>query len=265
MQARLNGAMLNFEVSGREDGPAVVLHHALAGNLSTFDDLAGQLAPLYRVIRPDARGHGASEMTAAPYSFEMLAADVIQLIDHLAIPRAHFLGLSMGGMVGQYLGFLYPERIASLMLVSTTSRIPPEAHAGWDERIAAARAGGMATQVEAAIARWLSPLAQRSRPELAARLARMIEATPVEGFIGWASAIRDLDITSRLGAIRAPALVVVGALDPGTPVSSAEVIHAAIPAAQLVVMDDLSHMLPLEAPEAFAAVINAFLARRVAA
>jgi 3-oxoadipate enol-lactonase len=260
MQARLNGATLDFADEGPRDRPAVLLHHSLAGTLALFDELAARLAGRYRVVRFDARGHGASETTPAPYDFETLTADVVALLDHLGIGRAHFLGLSMGGMIGQYMGLLHPDRVASLMLVSTTSRIPPEAHAIWDERIAAVTAAGMAGQVAGSITRWLSPTARTERPDLVHRLATSIEATPLEGFVGWARAIRELDVTDRLGAITAPTLVVVGALDPGTPVAAAEAIHARIPGSRLVVMPGLSHMLPIEAPDAFGAIVDDFLA-----
>ena len=260
MQPRLNGASLHIEVDGPAMAEAIVLHHALAGDLTTWNDLTRRLGERYRVVRMDARGHGASEATPAPYAFETLAADVVAALDHLAIERADFLGLSMGGMVGQYLGLLHPTRLNSLILVSTTSRIPPEARSVWDERIAAARAGGMATQVDAALKRWLSPAAQTGRPDLADRLAGMITATAVEGYAGWGGAIRDLDLSDRLAGIRAPTLVVVGELDPGTPVAAAEAIHAGIPGARLVVMRGLSHMLPLEAPDAFGQVVETFLA-----
>lgn len=265
MQARLNGATLHCVDEGPRDRPAVLLHHSLAGTLALFDELAARLARRYRVVRFDARGHGRSETTPPPYTFEILAADAAALLDHLAIPRAHFLGLSMGGMIGQFMGLLHPDRVASLMLVSTTSRIPPEARPVWDERIAAVAASGMAGQVAGSIARWLSPAAQSDRPDLVRRLAAGIEATPSEGYIGWARVIRDLDVTERLGAISVPTLVVVGALDPGTPVAAAEAIHQRIPGSRLAVMPGLSHMLPIEAPDAFGEVVESFLADVAAA
>lgn len=260
MQASLNGAKLHYRDEGPSDRPAVLLHHSLAGSLALFDELAQRLAGSYRVVRFDARGHGASETTEPPYAFETLAADAVALLDHLGIARAHFLGLSMGGMIGQYMGLLHPDRVASLMLVSTTSRIPPEAHAIWDERIAAVAASGMAGQVAGSIARWLSPAAQTGRPDLVSRLASGIAATPPDGFIGWARAIRDLDLTDRLDAIVLPTLVVVGELDPGTPVAAAETIHRRIPGSRLAVMPALSHMLPIEAPDAFGMIVETFLA-----
>lgn len=260
MQATVNGTTLHYRDEGPSNGPAVLLHHSLGGSLALFDELAERLAGRFRVVRFDARGHGASETTSAPYTFETLAADVVALLDHLAIPRAHFLGLSMGGMVGQYLGLLYPGRVASLALVSTTSRIPPEARPVWDERIAAVAAAGMAGQVAGSITRWLSPAAQTGRPDLVRRLAAGIVATPPEGYIGWARAIRDLDVTDRLDAITAPTLVVVGELDPGTPVAAAEAIHRRIAGSRLAVMLGLSHMLAIEAPDDFGVIVESFLA-----
>ena len=125
MQATINGFRMNFAVEGPEAAPAVVLHHPLATDLSIWDELTAALVPRYRVVRFDARGHGASEATPAPYDLATLTADTIALMDHLGLARAHFLGLSMGGMVGQHLGLAHPQRFASLILCSTTSRMPP--------------------------------------------------------------------------------------------------------------------------------------------
>ncbi|HRD75450.1 MAG TPA: alpha/beta fold hydrolase [Hyphomicrobiaceae bacterium] len=261
MKAQINGIRMNFEVAGPERGPVVVLHHPLATNLTTWDELTAALTHKYRVIRMDARGHGVTEASPAPYAFETLAKDVVALMDHVGARKARFLGLSMGGMVGQYLGLLHPERFACLLLVSTSSRVPPEARALWDERIAAVRASGMKSQVQGALQRWVSPEALKSNKPLVARFTRMIEATPAEGYCGWGGAIRELDITGRLGEIRLPTRIIVGALDPSTPVAAAEAIHKAIPGSDLVVMPGVSHMLHGEAPAEFHKQVIPFLDR----
>src|SRR5512145_860706 len=116
MQASINGIRLNYQVDGPDQAPTVVLHHPLATDLTIWDELTAALRPRYRVVRFDARGHGASEATTAPYDFAMLRAEVTGLMDHLTIARAHYLGLSMGGMVGQHLGVEQPQRFASLIL-----------------------------------------------------------------------------------------------------------------------------------------------------
>ena len=138
-------------------------------------------------MRFDARGHGQSEATKGAYTFETLAADMIGADGSPQDRAAHYLGLSMGGMVGQYLGLLHPERFHSLQLVSTSSRIPDEGRAMWDERVKVAREKGMASQVEPAHGA-LGGQANRKKPALVARLSKMIETTPVEGYAGWCGA-----------------------------------------------------------------------------
>ncbi len=127
MQATINGFRMNFTVEGPDAAPTVVLHHPLATDLTIWDELTAALLPRYRVVRFDARGQGASEVTPAPYALPTLAADTVALMDHLGVARAHFLGLSMGGMVGQHLGVDHGRRFLSLTLCSTTSRTPAAA------------------------------------------------------------------------------------------------------------------------------------------
>jgi 3-oxoadipate enol-lactonase len=263
MQATINGFRMNYAVEGPDAAPAVVLHHPLATDLTIWDELTAALKPRYRVVRFDARGHGASEATPAPYDLSTLTADVVALMDHLGLARAHFLGLSMGGMVGQHLGVGHPRRCASLILSSTTSRVPPESRPLWEERVKAARAQGMGSQVETALSRWLAP-ASLQNPALVARMRRYIEATPVEGYVGWCNAIRDLDVVGRLKGIRLPTLVIVGTEDVGTPPAAARVIHGEIAGSELVEVPGVSHQLHVEAPATFNRHVLEFLNRQPA-
>ncbi len=251
MRATVNGIAVNYEVSGPVDAPAVVLHHPLASNLTTWNALTAVLEPRYRVVRMDARGHGKTEAPDGPYTFETLAADVVGLLDHLGIAKARFLGLSMGGMVGQYLGLLFPERFHSLCLVSTTSAVPAGATKLWDERIRVASTGDLSSLIDAATGRWVTLETAKNRPELLAQLRADMQATPPKGYAGWSHAIRDLDITARLKDIRLPTRVIVGARDPATPPSAAAVIHREIAGSDLVEIPDVSHMLHVEQPEVF--------------
>jgi 3-oxoadipate enol-lactonase len=251
MKATVNGIAINYDLSGPDGAPAVVLHHPLATNLTCWDELTAALTPRYRVLRLDARGHGRSDAPKGAYTFETLATDVVDLMTHCGIEKASFLGLSMGGMVGQYLGLLHSDRFHNLCLVSTSSRIPAEAQPIWEQRIANAKTGGMASQVEGAMQRWVSPRALKENQNLVKRLAGMIEATPVDGYIGWCHAISGLNVTERLDAIRLPTRVIVGEIDPATPVAAAQAIHAAIPGSDLVIVPGVSHMLHNEDPELF--------------
>jgi 3-oxoadipate enol-lactonase len=262
MQATINGFRMSFAVEGPDAAPVVILHHPLATDLSIWDELTAALLPHYRVVRFDARGHGASEATGAPYDFTMLGADVAGLMDHLKIARAHFLGLSMGGMVGQHLGLEHPQRFASLILCSTSSRIPVEAQPLWEERVKVAREKGMASQVELALSRWLAASSMQSKPALVARMRRYIEATPVEGYAGWCQAIRTLNVTDRLKGIKLPTRVIVGAEDPGTPPAAAQVIHREIAGSDLVEVPGVSHQLHVEEPDTFSRHVREFLDRQ---
>lgn len=260
MKATVNGIDINYELSGPDDAPAVVLHHPLATNLAGWDELTAALTPRYRVLRFDARGHGESDAPAGPYAFETLAKDVVELMSACGIDKAAFLGLSMGGMVGQYLGLLHADRFNSLMLVSTSSRVPDEAKPIWDQRIKSVMTGGMVTQVDGALQRWLSPRALKDDPTLVTRLSKMIELTPIDGYVGWCHAIRGLNATDRLGAIRLPTRVIVGEIDPSTPVAASQAIQGAIPGSDLVIVPGVSHMLHNEDPELFHSHVLPFLA-----
>ena len=260
MQAQINGISMRYEVSGPDNAPAVVLHHPLATDLGVWDELTAALAGDYRVIRFDARGHGASEAPKAPppYGFSTLCRDVTALMDHAGADKAAFIGVSMGGMIGQHLAVEQGDRFYGFMLVSTTSRIPAEAQPLWRDRVVVAREQGMRSQVETALPRWLAK-ASFADAALVARLSRMIEATPVEGYAGWCQTIGGLDITERLAAVRCPVTVVVGADDPSTPPAAAQVIAEAIPGANLIVMPGVSHQCMVEQPEAFRIHARAFL------
>ena len=252
MMAPINGISMHYQVSGPQNGPVVVLHHPLATNLSIWDELTAALEPRYRVVRMDARGHGQTEAPKGAYTFDVLAADVVALMDHLGIDKARFLGLSMGGMVGQYLGLQYPDRFHSLCLASTTSAVPADALPIWDQRIQAIEASGTTkTIVDGQLPRWVTPPAFTTKPDLVARLRQMIEMTSAVGYVGWCHAIRGLNVTDRLKEIRLPTLVIVGELDPATPPAASEVIHREIDGSELVVVPGVSHMLHVEDPASF--------------
>jgi 3-oxoadipate enol-lactonase len=259
--ALINGITMRYAVAGPTDAPAVVLHHPLATNLTYWDELTAALVPAYRVVRFDARGHGLTEAPMGRYNFDVLADDVTGLMDHVGVTRAAFIGLSMGGMVGQVLGWRHPDRFNSLMIVSSTSRVAPEFRGLWSDRVAVARAKGMGSQVAPAMARWVAEAVKAENPALIARFTEMIETTPLEGYAGWCSAIEHLDNTGKLSAIKLPVRVVVGAVDPATPVAASEIIHKAVAGSDLVIIPGVSHMLACENPAAFHATVLPFLAQ----
>lgn len=260
MQAKINGISMHYRCDGEAAKPAVVLHHPLAANLSIWDDVAGMLARDYRVVRFDARGHGETEAPPPPYDFATLSRDVVALLDHLGLERVHFLGLSMGGMVGQFLGLDLARRFKTLQLVATTSRIPPEGRPLWAERVRMAREQGMAAMPAPSLQRWLTEK-NRQNAALVARMTKMISATTVDGYAGWCQAIETLDVTDRLKGIDLPTQVIVGSEDPGTPPAAAEAIHRQIAGSSLIVMPAVSHMICVEDPAGLYGHVRAFLSQ----
>src|SRR5208337_4428176 len=156
MQARVNDVVIHYEIEGPGDAPLVTLSHSLATSLELWDLQLPVLRGEYRILRFDTRGHGSSSAPAGPYTMEMLAADVIGLLDRLGIRRTHFMGISMGGMIGQVLACRYPERIDKLVLCDTTGRVLADTAPIWDERIRAVETGGMQALAEQTLERWLS-------------------------------------------------------------------------------------------------------------
>jgi 3-oxoadipate enol-lactonase len=259
MKVHANGIDIHCAIEG--NGPVVTLAHSLATDLTLWDALAAVLTERFTVLRYDARGHGQTSAPEGPYSFPMLVDDLVGLLDALDIERTHYVGLSMGGMLGQHFALAHPDRLDHLTLVSTTSRMPPEAGALWDERIALARAQGMAAHVESTLARWFTVPSRAAHPEIMERIGALIAATPVAGFAGWGAAICTLDLTEKLNAIQASTLVVVGANDPGTPPPASEAIAATIPGARLEIVPSASHQLVIEQAAIFQRLLLDFLVR----
>jgi 3-oxoadipate enol-lactonase len=261
MKIAANGISMNYQLEGPASAPVVTLSHSLATNLSMWDPQIPALASRYRVLRYDTRGHGGTDAPEGPYSLEQLAEDARALLKALEIARTHFIGLSMGGMIGQILGLEHPQLLQSLVLCDTSSRVPAEAKPTWDERIRVARAQGMEPHVEPTIGRWFTAPFREKRPDVVNPVRAMIRATNPQGYIGCGQAIAALDLTDRLNAIMLPTLIIVGEDDPGTPVAASRMIHERIKGSEMVILKLASHLSNMEQPEAFNRAVTAFLAR----
>lgn len=257
MRISANGMEINYTIEG--EGPWLTLSHSLACNLHMWDEEAKRLSKRYKVLRYDTRGHGKSGAPAAAYTLELLADDLHGLLQALGVRSTHFVGLSMGGMIGQTFALKYPGMFNSLVLCDTTSRYPAEAAGVWVERIKTVEAQGMEPMVVPTLERWFTASYRKARPEAVEHVAAMIRTTPVPGFVGCCHAIPKINLTSRLAEIRCPSLVIVGKDDPGTPVSMAEDIHRALPGSELVIIPAAAHLSNLEQPDAFNQALGAFL------
>ena len=261
MNIRVNDIDVHYTLEGPADGPSVTMSHSLATDLSMWDTQAEALAKRYRVLRYDTRGHGGTDAPAGAYSLQQLADDARGLLAALGIGRTHWVGLSMGGMIGQTLALSSPGVLQSLSLCDTSSRVPAEARPLWDERIATAETKGMEPHVEPTVARWFTPAFVESGADVVTRVREMIRRTNPRGYAGCCHAIRGLDLTDRLSAITLPTLIVVGAQDVGTPVAASQAIHERIKGSELVILDSASHLSNLEQPVSFTHALEAFLRR----
>ncbi|MCT7308795.1 3-oxoadipate enol-lactonase [Ralstonia sp. 22086] len=252
-----NGIDIHYRTDGT-DGPWVVLAHALGVDHQLWDSIAQRLASRHRVLRYDARGHGKTSAPHGAYTLFQLADDVAGLLDALSIEQAHFVGLSMGGMVGQVLGVRHPHRLLSLTLCDTVSYTPVSAHAMWDERIGQVEAHGMSGIVEATIQRWLTTPFREAHPDVVERIRSLLRTTPPHGYVGTCLAIKALDTRSSLARIACPTLVITGEQDTGAPVEAAREIASHIPDARLKVISDAAHLAPIEQEEAFLADLDEF-------
>jgi 3-oxoadipate enol-lactonase len=259
MKIRANGIDINYSVEG--EGPWVTLSHSLACNLHMWDEEAKRLSKRYKVLRYDTRGHGASGAPAGAYSLELLADDLHGLLRALDVKATHFVGLSMGGMIGQTFALKYPGMFTSLALCDTTSRYPAEAAGLWAERIKTVEAQGMEPLVTPTLERWFTEPFRNAHPAVVEKVAAMIRATPPRGYIGCSHAIPKINLTARLKEIRCPAVVIVGKDDPGTPVAMAEEIHQSLPGSALVVISSAAHLSNLEQPDAFNRALGDFIDR----
>jgi 3-oxoadipate enol-lactonase len=262
MKVTVNGTQINYRIDGPDGAPWVTMSNSLATTHRMWDAQMDTFARQYRVLRYDKRGHGESEVPPGPYSFELLADDVLALLDALRITQTHFVGLSMGGMTGMTMALRKPGVLRSLVLCDTTSKDPLGDPALWQQRIDAVNAGGsMEPLVESTVARFLTPATVKNRPAVADAVRAMVRTTPVAGYVACCQAIARLNLTHRLPEIAIPTLVVVGADDPATTVQMARTIHQGIAGSELVILKDAAHLSNLEQPEAFNEAVLGFLKR----
>jgi 3-oxoadipate enol-lactonase len=249
-------ARLHYRVDGPPGAPVLVLSNSLGTDMAMWDPQVDALAQRFRVLRYDTRGHGSSSATPGPYSIERLGRDVLALLDALHIERAHFCGLSMGGMTGMWLGLHASPRLHRLVLANTAAQIgPPD---NWNARIAKVRGGGMAAISQAVLERWFTPQFQAQNPDRIAWMRAMIERQPADGYVACCAAVRDMDQRDAIAGIRVPTLVIAGSGDMATPPADGRFLAERIAGAQFVELA-AAHLSNLEAVAPFTAALLTFL------
>lgn len=251
-----DGTRLFYRWDGEEGRPVLLLSNSLGTTLEMWDPQIPVLAGRFRVLRYDSRGHGRSDAPAGPYTIERLGRDVLALLDGLGVARASFCGLSMGGMVGMWLGVNAPERLERLVLANTSASIgAPEV---WEQRIATVNTQGMAAIVPGVIDRWFTKRFQEQDPAAVERIAAMLRATDARGYAACCAAVRDMDQAQAIGAIRVPTLVIGGTHDLATPMDHSHAIVQRIAGAKLVELD-AAHLANIEQAPAFTQALLDFL------
>ena len=251
-----NRAKIYYELSGLESGPVLIFCNSLGAKLEMWDGQAKALGGKFRILRYDSRGHGRSEVTPGPYTIGMLAEDVLGLAKELGIEQAHFCGLSLGGMVGQWLGANAPRFIEKLVICNTAAKIGTGET--WNQRIEAVRNAGMGPLAPGQIERWLTADFRIRRPDEAEKLSNMLRACSVEGYIACCVALRDADLRLAAAAISVPTLVIYGEHDPVVGETEAKFLAECIPDCRLAKLP-AAHLSNIEAAEQFNAEVERFL------
>jgi 3-oxoadipate enol-lactonase len=260
MKIKANGISINYQVDGPDGAPWLVLSNSLATNLSMWDDQARELGRGFRVLRYDQRGHGATEAPAGRYTFELLIADALALMDALAIRKAHFGGLSMGGATALGLAQKHPDRLDRVIVCDSPCQSTPTSSQQWEERIVVAQQQGVEALVEPTLARWFPPEVMKANPPHLDKVRRMIRTTPVKGFIGCAAALADHNYAAAVATVTQPVLFMVGEKDAAAlPMRK---LNEALPGSRYVELPGAGHISNLDQPEAFTRAIKDFLAAK---
>jgi 3-oxoadipate enol-lactonase len=249
-------ARIHYALEGQSGSPVLVLSNSLGTNYSMWDLQVREFHKKFRCLRYDTRGHGQSSSTPGPYTIEQLGKDVIALLDALDLDRVHFCGISMGGMIGMWLGANAPERLNQLILCNTGAKIGTTE--AWNARIDAVQKNGMKSVASAVVDRWLTPAFRQKSPAMISKILKMLEETNQEGYAACCAAVRDFDFREQLGKIRKPALVIAGAHDPATPPADGRFLAQHIPGARYIELN-AAHLSNIEDHERFNTELAAFL------
>ncbi|MCE1115047.1 MULTISPECIES: 3-oxoadipate enol-lactonase [Pseudomonas] len=230
---QLADGVLHYQLDGPAHAPVLVLSNSLGTDLGMWDTQIPAWSEHFRVLRYDTRGHGASVVSEGPYSIEQLGNDVLALLDALDIEKAHFVGLSMGGLIGQWLGINAGARLLSLTLCNTAAKIANDEV--WNTRIDTVLKGGqqaMRDLRDASIARWFTPAFAAAEPAIAQRITEMLAHTSPAGYAGNCAAVRDADFRDQLNHIQVPTLIVAGTADVVTTPEHGRFMQAGIKGAE---------------------------------
>jgi 3-oxoadipate enol-lactonase len=249
-----DGCPINYQVEGPADAPVLMLCNSLGTNLHMWDDQAAAWSRQFRVVRYDRRGHGQSGAPKGPYSMDMLGRDALAVADAAGAKTFNWCGLSMGGMVGQWMGA--NARVQKLVLSNTHYYYADKQP--WNDRIKFARDNGLEKLSGPQMERWFTKGFRDGNPQAVNKVVGMFTQTNLDGFIGCCEAVRDMDFRQSTPRITAPTMVIVGSHDPATPPAAGEDIHKMIKGSRLTAID-AAHLSNVEQPKAYTDAVLNFL------
>jgi len=258
MKVKANGIDINYQVDGPEGAPWLMFSNSLATNLAMWDDQARDLGRACRVLRYDQRGHGTTDAPAGRYTFELLIADAVALMDALGIAKTHFAGLSMGGATALGLAQKHPNRLDRVIVCDSPCQSTPASTQQWEERIAIAQKQGMEPLVEPTVGRWFPPEVMKANPPHVDKVRAMVRTTPVNGFIGCAAALADHNYAAAAATVSRPVLFMVGEKDGVTPAAMRK-LSEAVRGSRYVELPGAGHISNMDQPQAFTRAIGDFL------
>ena len=254
--APVEGGRIHYRFDGRQDLPVLVLSNSLGTDLSMWDPQVPAFTQHFRVLRYDSRGHGASTFTGSAIGIDRLGQDVIRLLDHLGIATVSFCGLSVGGLVGQWLGLNAAKQLKQLVLCNTAARIGTADT--WNARIEAVKKGGLAAISEGILDRWFTRRFHERHPDIVNHFRQILEATPAESYVATCAAIRDADLRGEVSKIRVNTLVIAGTQDKATPPEGGRYLAEQIGSSEYVEFDT-AHLSNVEMPQQFSEEVLKFL------
>jgi 3-oxoadipate enol-lactonase len=252
----VDGCLIHVAIDGSDKAPPLMLSSSLGANMSMWAPQLKTLSKHFRIIRYDSRGHGKSAVPKGLYTIEQLGRDAVGILDQLGIEKTNWCGLSMGGMVGQWLGANAPTRVDKLILSNTSAYYADKQ--SWTNRISLVQANGVQAMAVPSMERWFSAAFREREPDTVARATEMLIATDLEGYMGCCAAVRDMDHRALLSAIQAPTLIIAGLLDSATPLEAHEFIHNQIAGAHLRSLR-AAHLSNIEQPDEFGAMVVQFM------
>ena len=252
-----DGVGIAYRIDGADSRDALVLINSLGTDLRLWEPQMDELTQHFRVVRYDCRGHGESDVPPIPATLDRLGADLVALLDHLNVDRAHLCGLSLGGITSLWVAVYHAERVGRAVFANASARFGTTD--SWDERMRAVRAGGMTAISETVVGRFLGATFRAAHPDVTRRITDMVEGTSPEGYVAVCAALRDADLRDVVSRIRAPSLIVAGELDQSAPLRQSRELSTSIAGSELIVLPGAAHLTNVEQADEFTRIVTKFL------